>query len=117
MYRQLEDEKPFSTRRRLAEYGDHMLHLSRDAGHRARKPSTRERSDCSHRKMSQRRSLPVAAVTIPTQLRARLKADGRDLLGTFRSLAPRRDAVCPFRYGRCAAWSSPPPSLLAPRWP
>jgi tRNA A-37 threonylcarbamoyl transferase component Bud32 len=33
------------------------------------------------------------AVTIPAQLRARLRADGRDLLAQFRSLAPRRDPV------------------------
>ncbi|MGB8649766.1 MAG: RIO1 family regulatory kinase/ATPase [Mycobacteriales bacterium] len=32
-------------------------------------------------------------VTLPTQLRARLKADGRDLAGRFRELAPRRPPV------------------------
>ena len=33
------------------------------------------------------------SVTIPTQLRARLRADGRDLIGRFRALAPERPAV------------------------
>jgi tRNA A-37 threonylcarbamoyl transferase component Bud32 len=33
------------------------------------------------------------SVTIPTQLRARLRADGRDLLGRFRALAPARPPV------------------------
>jgi len=32
-------------------------------------------------------------VTVPTQLRARLKADGRDLVGRFRELAPVRPPV------------------------
>jgi tRNA A-37 threonylcarbamoyl transferase component Bud32/membrane-associated phospholipid phosphatase len=32
-------------------------------------------------------------VTMPSQLRSRLRADGRDLLGTFRQLAPRRPPV------------------------
>ena len=32
-------------------------------------------------------------VTVPTQLRTRLKADGRDLAGRFRELAPRRAPV------------------------
>ena len=33
------------------------------------------------------------SITIPTQLRARLRADGRDLIGRFRALAPERPAV------------------------
>ena len=33
------------------------------------------------------------SVTVPTQLRARLKADGRDLVGQFRALAPARPPV------------------------
>jgi len=33
------------------------------------------------------------SIAIPTQLRARLRADGRDLIGRFRSLAPERPAV------------------------
>jgi tRNA A-37 threonylcarbamoyl transferase component Bud32 len=33
------------------------------------------------------------SVTIPSQLRARMKADGRDLLGRFRELAPERAPV------------------------
>ena len=32
LYGRLEDEKPFSTVRRLVEYEDHMLRLLRDAG-------------------------------------------------------------------------------------
>ena len=32
VYGRLEDEKPFSTVRRLVEYEDHMLRLMRDAG-------------------------------------------------------------------------------------
>lgn len=32
-------------------------------------------------------------ITIPTQLRALLRADGRDLAGCFRRLAPERHAV------------------------
>jgi tRNA A-37 threonylcarbamoyl transferase component Bud32/membrane-associated phospholipid phosphatase len=33
------------------------------------------------------------SVTMPNQLRLRLRADGRDLLGAFRSLAPERDPI------------------------
>jgi hypothetical protein len=33
------------------------------------------------------------SITIPTQLRARMHADGRDLLATFRRLAPERSPV------------------------
>ncbi|MBW3626324.1 MAG: hypothetical protein KY412_01805 [Actinobacteria bacterium] len=33
------------------------------------------------------------SVTIPSQLRARLRADGRDLLGCFRQLAPERPPI------------------------
>ena len=35
----------------------------------------------------------TASVTVPSQLRQRLKADGRDLLGTFRRLAPERQPI------------------------
>jgi membrane-associated phospholipid phosphatase len=38
LYGSLEDEKPFQTVRRLAEYEDHMLRLLRDAGIRTAKP-------------------------------------------------------------------------------
>jgi tRNA A-37 threonylcarbamoyl transferase component Bud32/membrane-associated phospholipid phosphatase len=38
IYGRLEDEKPFSTVRRLAEYEDHMLRLMRDAGLPAPRP-------------------------------------------------------------------------------
>ncbi|MBW3575663.1 MAG: hypothetical protein KY450_12475, partial [Actinobacteria bacterium] len=33
------------------------------------------------------------SVTIPSQLRARVRADGRDLLGCFRQLAPERPPI------------------------
>jgi tRNA A-37 threonylcarbamoyl transferase component Bud32 len=33
------------------------------------------------------------SITLPTQLRARLRADGRDLVGRFRALAPERAPV------------------------
>jgi hypothetical protein len=33
------------------------------------------------------------SITVPTQLRTRLRADGRDLVGTFRALAPDRRPV------------------------
>jgi len=33
------------------------------------------------------------SVTIPSQLRTRLRADGRDLIGQFRALAPDRPRV------------------------
>ncbi|MDP9020638.1 MAG: hypothetical protein M3N25_07535, partial [Actinomycetota bacterium] len=33
------------------------------------------------------------SVTIPSQLRARLRADGRDLLACFRQLAPERPPI------------------------
>ena len=38
IYGRLEDEKPFSTVRRLVEYEDHLLRLMRDAGLRAPRP-------------------------------------------------------------------------------
>ena len=33
------------------------------------------------------------SITIPTQLRSLIRADGRDLIGRFRRLAPRRRPV------------------------
>ncbi len=33
------------------------------------------------------------SITIPTQLRSLIRADGRDLIGRFRELAPRRRPV------------------------
>ena len=195
VYGRLEDEKPFSTVRRLAEYEDHMLRLMRDAGlptpapfgfaeitpereyvivmqffdgahelgpsidadviddalsivrrlwaagiaHRDIKPSNllvradkvllidvafatvrptpwREAVDLANMMLTlalsstpelvYQRALRQFApddiaeafaasrsITIPTQLRARLRADGRDLLGAFRRLAPERKPV------------------------
>ena len=197
LYGRLEDEKPFSTVRRLVEYEDHMLRLLRDAGlptprpyglveitpereyvivmefiedahevgpepigereiddglaivrrlwqtgvaHRDIKPSNllvhddgrvllidvafatvrptpwRQAVDlanmmltlalASNADLVYERAIRVFApedvaeafaacrsVTIPTQLRARLRADGRDLIGRFRALAPERPAV------------------------
>ena len=197
LYGRLEDEKPFSTVRRLVEYEDHMLRLLRDAGlptprpyglveitpereyvivmefvenahemgtepigereiddglaivrrlwqagvaHRDIKPSNllvhddgrvllidvafatvrptpwRQAVDLANMMLTlalasdpdlvYERAIRVFApedvaeafaacrsVTIPTQLRARLRADGRDLIGRFRALAPERSAV------------------------
>lgn len=196
LYGRLEDEKPFSTVRRLVEYEDHMLRLLRDSGlptpaplgfveitpereyvvvmeflagapelgdgpvhepeidsglrvvrklweagvaHRDLKPSNllvrdgqvllidvafatvrptpwRQAVDLANMMLSlalgssaelvyQRALRQFAAddiaeafaasrsVTLPTQLRSRLRADGRDLAGTFRRLAPRRQQV------------------------
>ena len=195
VYGRLEDEKPFSTVRRLTEYEDHMLRLTRDAGlptpapygfaeitpereylivmeffdhsseieapidvatiddglsivrrlwdagiaHRDIKPSNllirdgnvllidvafaavrptpwRQAVDLANMMLTlalastpelvYERALRVFApddiaeafaasrsITIPTQLRARMRADGRDLLGTFRRLAPERAPV------------------------
>ena len=197
LYGRLEDEKPFSTVRRLIEYEDHMLRLLRDAGlptprpyglveitpereyvivmefiedahevgpepigereiddglgivrrlwqagvaHRDIKPSNllvhddgrvllidvafatvrptpwRQAADLANMMLTlalasdadlvYERATRVFApedvaeafaacrsVTIPTQLRARLRADGRDLIGRFRALAPERPAV------------------------
>jgi tRNA A-37 threonylcarbamoyl transferase component Bud32/membrane-associated phospholipid phosphatase len=196
IYGRLEDEKPFSTVRRLVEYEDHMLRLMRDAGlptpkpygfveitpereylivmeffegsaeiqkaeisdgviddalrivrrmwdagvaHRDIKPSNvlvrgeqvllidvafatvrptpwRQAVDLANIMLSMalastpervyERALRVFAaedvaeafaasrgVTIPTQLRSLIRADGRDLLGSFRRLAPRRRPV------------------------
>ena len=197
LYGRLEDEKPFSTVRRLIEYEDHMLRLLRDAGlptprpyglveitpereyvivmefiedahevgpepigereiddglaivrrlwqagvaHRDIKPSNllvhddgrvllidvafatvrptpwRQAADLANMMLTlalasdadlvYERAIRVFApedvaeafaacrsVTIPTQLRARLRADGRDLIGRFRALAPERPAV------------------------
>ena len=194
-YGRLEDEKPFSTVRRLAEYEDHMLRLMRDAclpspdpvgfaeitpereyvvvmeffdgaveippaigvgeiddalaivrrlwdtgiAHRDIKPSNlllrdgkvllidvafaavrptpwRQAVDLANMMLTlalsstadvvyERALLQFApddiaeafaasrSVTIPTQLRARLRADGRDLLGQFRRLAPQRPPI------------------------
>jgi hypothetical protein len=33
------------------------------------------------------------SITVPTQLRSLIRADGRDLIGRFRRLAPRRSPV------------------------
>ena len=195
VYGRLEDEKPFSTVRRLTEYEDHMLRLARDSGlptpaphgfaeitpereylivmeffdgaseieapitvetiddglsvvrrlwdagiaHRDVKPSNllvrngkvllidvafaairptpwRQAVDLANMMLTlalastpelvYERALRVFApddiaeafaasrsITIPTQLRARMRADGRDLLGTFRRLAPERAPV------------------------
>ena len=197
LYGRLEDEKPFSTVRRLVEYEDHMLRLLRDAGlptprpyglveitpereyvvlmefigdaheigtepigereiddglaivrrlwragvaHRDIKPSNllvhdnrrvllidvafatvrptpwRQAVDLANMMLTlalasdadlvYERAIRVFApedvaeafaacrsVTIPTQLRARLRTDGRDLIGRFRALAPARPAV------------------------
>jgi tRNA A-37 threonylcarbamoyl transferase component Bud32/membrane-associated phospholipid phosphatase len=197
LYGRLEDEKPFSTVRRLIEYEDHMLRLLRDAGlptprpyglveitpereyvivmefiedahevgpepigereiddglgivrrlwqagvaHRDIKPSNllvhddgrvllidvafatvrptpwRQAADLANMMLTlalasdadlvYERATRVFApedvaeafaacrsVTIPTQLRARLRADGRDLIGRFRALAPERPTV------------------------
>jgi tRNA A-37 threonylcarbamoyl transferase component Bud32/membrane-associated phospholipid phosphatase len=197
LYGRLEDEKPFSTVRRLVEYEDHMLRLLRDAGlptprpyglveitpereyvivmefienaheignepigereidngvaivrrlwqagvaHRDLKPSNllahddgrvllidvafatvrptpwRQAVDLANMMLTlalasdadlvYERAIRVFApedvaeafaacrsVTIPTQLRARLRADGRDLIGRFQALAPERPAV------------------------
>ena len=196
LYGRLEDEKPFSTVRRLIEYEDHMLRLLRDAGlptprpyglveitpereyvivmefidgahemgtepigereiddglaivrrlwqagvaHRDIKPSNilvhdgrvllidvafatvrptpwRQAADLANMMLTLAlasdadlvyvRAIRVFApedvaeafaacrsIAIPTQLRARLRADGRDLIGRFRSLAPERPAV------------------------
>jgi hypothetical protein len=35
----------------------------------------------------------TGSVTVPSQLRQRLRADGRDILGTFRRLAPEREPI------------------------
>ena len=195
VYGRLEDEKPFSTVRRLAEYEDHMLRLLRDAGlptpkpfgfveitpereyvlvmeffegaqeidpsidvdviddalsvvrrlwdagiaHRDIKPSNllvrdgkvlpidvafsavrptpwREAVDLANMMLTlalsstpelvYERALRQFApddiaeafaasrsVTIPSQLRSKLRSDGRDLLGAFRRLAPERKPV------------------------
>ena len=196
LYGRLEDEKPFSTVRRLVEYEDHMLRLLRDAGlptatpygfveitpereyvivtefftgaeemgkgplddglideglaivrrlwdagvaHRDIKPSNvlvheghvrlidvafaavrptpwRQAVDLANMMLTlalastpervYERALSLFApediaeafaasrgITIPTQLRARLRHDGRDLLGAFRRLAPERPPV------------------------
>jgi tRNA A-37 threonylcarbamoyl transferase component Bud32/membrane-associated phospholipid phosphatase len=196
IYGRLEDEKPFSTVRRLVEYEDHLLRLMRDAGlptprpygfaeitpereylivmeffdgaremrgspiddqvitdalrvvrrmwdvgvaHRDIKPSNvlvrdgqvllidvafgavrptpwRQAVDLANMMLTlallstpervYQRALEVFAaqdvaeafaacrsVTVPTQLRALLRADGRDLVGQFRRLAPRRRPV------------------------
>jgi tRNA A-37 threonylcarbamoyl transferase component Bud32 len=196
VYGRLEDEKPFSTVRRLVEYEDHLLRLQRDAGlptpkpygfveitpereylivmeffdgaqeirtarvddaiiddalhavrrmwdaglaHRDIKPSNilvrdglvlfidvafaavrptpwRQAVDLANMMLTlalastpehvYARALRVFAavdvaeafaasrgITIPTQLRALLRADGRDLAGCFRRLAPERHAV------------------------
>ena len=196
LYGRLEDEKPFSTVRRLVEYEDHLLRLLRDAGlptprpfgfaeitpereyvivmeffdgaveigdapvdeaviddglsvvrklwdagvaHRDIKPSNvlvrdgkvllidvafatvrptpwRQAVDLANMMLTLAlRSSPelvyaravrvfapadiaeafaaTRSVTIPSQLRARLKADGRDLIGDFRRLAPDRPPV------------------------
>ncbi len=194
-YGRLEDEKPFSTVRRLAEYEDHMLRLMRDAGlptpapfgfaeitpereyvivmeffqdarelgpeidsaviddalvvvrrlwdagiaHRDIKPSNllvrdgkvllidvafatvrptpwRQAVDLANMMLTLALSSTPAlvyeralrqfapddiaeafaasrSVTIPAQLRARVRADGRDLIGTFRGLAPDRHPI------------------------
>jgi serine/threonine protein kinase len=196
LYGRLEDEKPFSTVRRLVEYEDHMLRLLRDAGvstpkpfgiaeitpereyvivleffegaseigngpvdsavideglrvvrhlwdagvaHRDIKPSNvlvqdghvrlidvafatvrptpwRQAVDLANMmltlalvatpKLVYERALLLFApddigeafaasrsITVPNQLRARLRADGRDLIGDFRKLAPERPPV------------------------
>ena len=196
LYGRLEDEKPFSTVRRLVEYEDHMLRLLRDAGlptprpyglieitpereyvivmefvegarevdadsvgereiddalaivrrlwqagvaHRDIKPSNllvhdrrvtlidvafatvrptpwRQAVDLANMMLTlalassaelvyERATRMFApddvaeafaasrSVTIPTQLRARLRADGRDLIAQFRALAPERPTV------------------------
>ncbi len=196
LYGRLEDEKPFSTVRRLAEYEDHMLRLLRDAGlptprpygfveitpereyvivmsffehareigseplteqqidaalrivrqlwqagvaHRDIKPSNllvadgevklidvafatvrptpwRQAVDlanmmltlalASEAELVYRRAIQIFApedvaeafaacrgITIPTQLRSRLRRDSRDLIGRFRRLAPARPPV------------------------
>ena len=196
IYGRLEDEKPFSTVRRLVEYEDHMLRLMRDAGlptpkpygfveitpereylivmeffegsrevraaevsdaviddalwivrrmwdagvaHRDIKPSNillrdgrvllidvafatvrptpwRQAVDLANMMLTvalkstpervYERSLKVFAaedvaeafaasrsITIPTQLRSMVRADGRDLIGCFRRLAPKRPVV------------------------
>jgi tRNA A-37 threonylcarbamoyl transferase component Bud32 len=196
LYGRLEDEKPFSTVRRLVEYEDHMLRLLRDAGlptprpyglveitpereyliimefvegarevgadplgereiddalaivrrlwqagvaHRDIKPSNLLLNDghvtlidvafATVRPTPWRQAVDLAnmmltlalassadvvysrairlfapddvaeafaacrSVTIPTQLRTRLRADGRDLTGQFRALAPARPSV------------------------
>jgi tRNA A-37 threonylcarbamoyl transferase component Bud32 len=196
IYGRLEDEKPFSTVRRLVEYEDHLLRLMRDAGlpvprpygfveitpereyvivmeffagaqelreavvddrtiddalrvvrrmwdagvaHRDIKPSNvlvrdgkillidvafaavrptpwRQAVDLANTMLSlalastpehvyERASRIFAAddvaeafaasrsITIPTQLRSLIRADGRDLIGRFRELAPRRRPV------------------------
>ena len=196
LYGRLEDEKPFSTVRRLVEYEDHMLRLLRDAGlpvpqpygfaeitpereyvivmeyfpeaveigradvdaavarealavvrqlwnagvaHRDIKPSNvlvqdgrvvlidvafaavrptpwRQAVDLANMMLTVGlRSTPDAvygvaleqfaaediaeafaasrSITVPTQLRERVRADGRDLAGCFRRLAPARPAV------------------------
>jgi tRNA A-37 threonylcarbamoyl transferase component Bud32/membrane-associated phospholipid phosphatase len=196
LYGRLEDEKPFSTVRRLVEYEDHMLRLLRDAGlpvprpaglveitpereymvvmgfidgahelgtepvgdreiddalrivarlwavgvaHRDIKPSNvltrngkvylidvafatvrptpwRQAVDLANMMLTlalvstaeavYARAVRIFAaedvaeafaasrsITVPTQLRTRLRADGRDLAGTFRALAPHRAPV------------------------
>ena len=196
LYGRLEDEKPFSTVRRLVEYEDHMLRLLRDAGlptpepygfveitpereyvivmelfpdakelgsepveapvmadgldvvrrlwdagvaHRDIKPSNvlvqgervllidvafatvrptpwRQAVDLANMMLTLglasspervyaeavKRFAPddiaeafaaSRGITVPTQLRARLRADGRDLVGCFRTLAPERAPV------------------------
>jgi tRNA A-37 threonylcarbamoyl transferase component Bud32 len=196
IYGRLEDEKPFSTVRRLVEYEDHILRLMRDAGlptprpygfveitpereylivmeffegsreirharvsdaviddalaivrrmwdagvaHRDIKPSNilvrggrvllidvafatvrptpwRQAVDLANMMLSlalnstpervYERSLHIFAaedvaeafaacrsITVPTQLRAMVRADGRDLIGCFRRLAPKRPVV------------------------
>ncbi|MGE5291221.1 MAG: RIO1 family regulatory kinase/ATPase [Micromonosporaceae bacterium] len=196
IYGRLEDEKPFSSVRRLVEYEDHMLRLMRDAGlptpkpygfveitpereylivmeffegsreirrtqvsdaviddalaivrrmwdagvaHRDIKPSNvlvrggrvllidvafatvrptpwRQAVDLANMMLSlalnstpervYERSLRIFAaedvaeafaasrsITIPTQLRSMVRADGRDLIGCFRRLAPKRPVV------------------------
>jgi hypothetical protein len=32
-------------------------------------------------------------ITVPTQLRQKMKEDGRDLIGAFRALAPKRERI------------------------
>jgi tRNA A-37 threonylcarbamoyl transferase component Bud32 len=196
IYGRLEDEKPFSTVRRLVEYEDHLLRLMRDAGlpvpapygfaeitpereyvivmgffcgarelrhtqvddeviddalrvvrrmwdaglaHRDIKPSNilvrdsqvllidvafaavrptpwRQAVDlanmmltlalCGTAERVYRRALGIFAaedvaeafaasrsITVPTQLRALIRADGRDLVGEFRRLAPKRRPI------------------------
>jgi hypothetical protein len=52
----------------------------------------------------------AAGLTIPTELQAKLKADGRPLLARLRQLAPPRDPISIQRWGPQRPTSPPPPS-------